>query len=175
MTLERRYLVVLAVSVLLLAGCAPTAAEPTEKAADQPAASEAAAGTGAKGPKCEDNTSDVELFSDPAVSSAPEYGQIWGDGSAFEISYDSFVEGQLGYEISYVQDNGGLIPVTGGFFPEPVGTTFSSSDLYFDSTSEGYYGIVSVDLTSNVQFDGTNYTADTVKVGNYCVILATSE
>ena len=70
---------------------------------------------------------------------------------------------------------GSVIPVTGGFFSEPSGTTFASSDPYFDSTSEGYYGIVYVTMTSNVQFDGENYTSDNTDVANFCVVLATSE
>lgn len=178
-------LVLLAAAAIVLTGCTPIAGaekpgdekQPDSSAVEEGTGEEGtgAAGTGAKGPKCEDNTSGVELFSDPGVSESPEYGQVWGDGSPLTIGYDGFVEGQLGYQISYVQDNGAVIPVTGGFFPEPVGTTFTSSDPYFDSTSDGYYGIVEVDLTSNVTFDGEKYTGDHVVLGDYCVILATSE
>jgi hypothetical protein len=65
-----------------------------------------------------------------------------------------------------VQEEGGAIPVTGGFFPDPVGTTFTSNDLYFNSTSDGYYGLVAVDLTTDT---------GTIEIGVYCVILAVSE
>ncbi len=101
-----------------------------------------------------------------SISESPEYGQSWGDGSPFVIAYDDYTTGVLGYSISYVQEDGGAIPVTGGFFPDPVGTTFTSNDLYFNSTSDGYYGLVAVDLTTDT---------GTIEIGVYCVILAVSE
>lgn len=160
---------------LALVGCTPTA--PADNGTDSPqeSSSEEQPATAA-GPKCEDNTSGIELFTSAGVSNEPEYGQVWGDGSELAFDYDGFIEGAtVGYEISYVQGDGAVIPVTGGFFPEPTGTTFASSDPYFDSTSAGYYGIVSVTMTSNVEFDGENYTSDNTDVANFCVTLATSE
>lgn len=166
----------LASATLVLAGCAPTApANPGGggESVDTGTSENSSAG---KGPKCEDNTSGEEIFTSDGVTNAPEYGQVWGDGSELSFDYDGFIEGAtLGYQISYVQDDGAVIPVTGGFFPEPTGTTFASSDLYFDSTSEGYYGIVYVTMTSNVEFDGENYTSDSTDVANFCVTLAISE
>lgn len=174
----RRSLVAIAIAAsltLAVVGCTPTApaTEPgTTDTAENPPAEE----TSAAGPACEDNTDGYELFTAAGVSDAPEYGQVWGDGSELSFSYDGFIEGAtVGYQISYVQDNGSVIPVTGGFFAEPTGTTFSSSDPYFDSTSAGYYGIVFVTMTSNVEFDGENYTSDNTDVANFCVLLATSE
>lgn len=153
---------VLALAALLLTGCGPTAA-PSDGTSNDDGQSSS---TSAKGTKCEDNTSGYELFSDPSISVAPEYGQVWGDGSPLVVAYDDYTDGTLSYEIGYVQDNGSVIPVTGGFFPEPDGTTFTSNDLYFDSTSDGYYGIVDVSITSG---------ATITPLGSYCVVLAISE
>ena len=151
----------LAFAALLLAGCAPTTT-PTDAAPN----GDSQSSTDAKGTKCEDNTSGYELYADPSISVSPEYGQVWGDGSPLVVAYDDYTDGTLSYEIGYVQDNGSVIPVTGGFFPDPVGTTFTSNDLYFDSTSDGYYGIVDVSITS-----GTT----TTPLASYCVVLAISE
>lgn len=152
---------VLALAALLLAGCAPTTTS-----SDDTSTGGTSSGSSAKGVKCEDNTSGYVLFSDPSISVQPEYGQVWGDGSPLVVAYDDYTDGTLSYEIGYVQDNGSVIPVTGGFFPEPDGTRFTSNDLYFDSTSDGYYGIVDVSITS-----GTT----TTPVGSYCVVLSISE
>ena len=162
--------------VLLASGCTTT---PTAKGDDGDPTAETATSSQAepgKGPACEENTGGIELFTAAGVSEPPEYGQAWGDGSELSFDYTGFVEGAtLDYEISYVQDDGSVIPVTGGFFDEPVGTTFSSSDLYFDSASEGYYGLVDIGMTSNVEFDGDAYTSDSTDVAVFCVTLATSE
>ena len=155
-------LILLAASALLLVGCTagPTA---TDTGDGGDTGSEAIA----KGVPCEDNTSGVELYSDASISQAPEYGQVWGDGSPLVIAYDDYTSGTLGYEISYVQDDGAVIPVTGGFFPDPEGTTFTSNDLLFNSTSDGYYGIVDVTITTD--------DLATTALGAYCVVLAISE
>ena len=164
------YLLLIAASALVLAGCT---AGPTSTGTDtgsddgDTGTSEESGGVDAKGTKCEDNTSDHELFSDPAVSESPEYGQVWGDGSPLVIGYDDYTSGTLGYEVSYVQDDGGVIPVTGGFFPDPEGTTFTSTDPLFNSASDGYYGIVDVSITTD--------DLVTTYIGAYCMVLAISE
>lgn len=163
------YLLLIAASALVLAGCttAPATSDGSDGAGD-PGSSEESGGVDAKGTPCEDNTSGVELFSDPAISQFPEYGQVWGDGSPLVITYDDYVPGTtLSYDISYVQDDGGVIPVTGGFFmDEPVDNTFTSTDPLFNSASDGYYGIVDIAVTDEV---GTTY------LGAYCMVLAISE
>ena len=157
-----RPILLLAATALLLVGCTgPTASTPGgDDGGDTGAAI-------AKGVPCEDNTSGIELFSDASISESPEYGQVWGDGSPLVIGYDDYTNGTLGYEISYVQDDGAVIPVTGGFFPDPAGTTFTSNDLLFNSASDGYYGIVDVTITTD--------DLATTTLGSYCVVLAISE
>ncbi len=169
MTIDSRALtpsiLLLAAAALLLTGCA---ASPTPSGGDDSGASDGggSSASDAKGPKCEDNTSDYKIYSDPAISTSPEYGQAWGDGSDFSVTYDDYTDGTLGYDLGYVQDNGGVIPMSGGFFPDPVDKTFTSADLNFDSASEGYYGIVTVSITQDTT---------TTELGNYCVLLKTSD
>jgi len=163
------YLLLFAASALILAGCTtgPTTTDSGDDSGDTTSSEEDSGGVDAKGTKCEDNTSGVELFSDPSISESPEYGQVWGDGSPLVIAYDDYTSGTLSYDISYVQDDGAVIPVTGGFFmDEPVGTTFTSTDLLFNSASDGYYGIVDIAITDD---------AATTYIGAYCVVLAISE
>lgn len=171
------HLALLAAAGLVLAGCAQTAPPSTgDTGGDGADAGSSDVASGTKGPACKDNTDGVEIFAADGVTDPPADGQVWGDGSELSFDYDGFIAGStVGYQIGYVQENGSVIPVTGGFFAEPTGTTFSSSDLYFDSTSEGYAGIVYVTMTSNVEFDGENYTSDNTDVANFCVTLAISE
>jgi hypothetical protein len=170
MTAKLSPLLLLAASALLLAGCtSPAPTDSSNNDSDSTDSSdESSGGVDALGTPCEDNTSGIELFSDPAISEYPEYGQVWGDGSALVIGYDDYVPGTtLGYDISYVQDDGAVIPVTGGFFmDDPVGTTFTSTDPLFNSASDGYYGIVDIAVTDDA---GTTY------LGAYCMVLAISE
>ena len=161
-------LLLLAASAVLLAGCtSPAPSDPSNNGSDS---SEEVSGPAvdAKGTPCEDNTSGVELFSDASISQSPEYGQVWGDGSPLVITYDDYVPGTtLSYDVSYVQDDGGVIPVTGGFFlDDPVDNTFTSTDPLFNSASDGYYGIVDIAVTDDA---GTTY------LGAYCMVLAISE
>ena len=160
-------LLLLAASAVLLAGCtSPASSDPSNNGSDS---SEEVSGPAvdAKGTPCEDNTSGVELFSDPSISQSPEYGQVWGDGSPLVIGYDDYTSGTLGYDVSYVQDDGAVIPVTGGFFLDQEGTTFTSTDPLFNSASDGYYGIIGVTITTD--------DLVTTELGAYCVVLAISE
>jgi hypothetical protein len=161
-------LALLAITTALLAGCTTSTPSDTSNDDTSDSAEETSGGVEALGTPCEDNTSGVELFSDPSISQAPEYGQTWGDGSPLVITYDDYVPGTtLSYDISYVQDDGAVIPVTGGFFmDEPVDNTFTSTDPLFNSASDGYYGIVDIAVTDDA---GTTY------LGAYCVVLAVSE
>lgn len=167
-------LILLAASALVLTGCVTTA--PPSADSNDGAEADTSEESTAAGPSCEDNTSDFEIFAAEGVTNAPESGQVWGDGSELSFDYAGFIAGStVGYQLYYVQDDGAVINITGGFFPEPTGTTFASSDPQFDSASVGYYGIVEVTMTSNVEFDGENYTSDNTDVANFCVTLAVSE
>ncbi len=168
MTAKPSLLLLLAASAVLLAGC--TSPVPSDSSNNDSDSSEEVSGPAvdAKGTPCEDNTSGIELFSDASISQSPEYGQVWGDGSPLVITYDDYVPGTtLSYDVSYVQDDGAVIPVTGGFFmDDPVDNTFTSTDPLFNSASDGYFGIVDIAITDDA---GTTY------LGAYCMVLAISE
>jgi hypothetical protein len=168
MTAKAPALLLLAATALLLAGCTTPAANDggsTDSGSDD--SSSQSSGIDAKGTPCEDNTSGITLFSDASISQSPEYGQVWGDGSPLVIGYDDYTSGTLGYDVSYVQDDGAVIPVTGGFFLDQEGTTFTSTDPLFNSASDGYYGIIGVTITTD--------DLVTTELGAYCVVLAISE
>lgn len=169
-------IVLLAASAMVLTGCTTTA--PPSTGSDDGQSSDAGTSdVGAPtGPKCEDNTSDFEIFAADGVTNAPEYGQVWGDGTELSFDYDGFIPGStLSYQLYYVQEDGGVINTTGGPISDPVGTTFSSVDPQYNTSTLGYYGIVEVTMLSNVEFDGEKYTGDTTPVANFCVTMAVSE
>src|SRR6187402_3982606 len=103
MTAKPSLLLLLAASAVLLAGCTSPAPSDSNNDTDSDSSEESSSGVDAKGTPCEDNTSGVELFSDPSISESPEYGQVWGDGSPLVIAYDDYTSGTLSYDISYVQ------------------------------------------------------------------------
>ena len=169
-------LVLVAAIALTVYGCTTgpsdqgTKEDPTTETATS---SQAEAG---KSLTCEDNTSGIEIFTGDGVTNPPESGQTWGDGTELSFDYAGFIPGStLNYDLSYVQDDGSVIGITGGFFEEPTGTTFSNVDPQFDSASVGYPGIVEVSMLSNVEFDGEKYTGDTTPVATFCVTLAVAE
>jgi len=148
-------------SVLLLAGCAPGTAEPST--GDAPAASDG--GTG-----CEASTDDsYEPYSDPALSTHPEDGTSWGDGTKLDFTYDDYDPArfpQFGYDLGYIQDDGTVSPMGGGFFDKDDEGNFSTSNNVFDSNAFGNYGFMTVTITQEPEGGGELATET---LGVYCL------
>ncbi|TBN56290.1 hypothetical protein EYE40_02140 [Glaciihabitans arcticus] len=154
--------VVAVASVLLLAGCAPGAATPAE--GEAPAAAEGATG-------CEASTDDSYApFSDPALSAHPEDGTEWGDGTKLDFTYDAYDAArfpQFGYDLGYIQDDGSVSPMGGGFFDKDEEGNFSTSNNVFDSNAFGNYGFMTVTITQEAEGGGDPLTTETI--GVYCL------
>lgn len=156
----------LATSILLLAGCAPTAQAPSgETGGEAPAG--AASG-------CDDVKSEgYELFSDPALSTHPEDGFTWGDGTDVAFTYDDYDPdrfGQFGYELGYIQDDRTVSPMGGGFFEKSDEEgNFHSSNSIFDSNAFDRFGFMTVTITQDPSADDEGIDANTTTLGVYCV------
>ncbi|PJJ62034.1 hypothetical protein [Compostimonas suwonensis] len=194
---------VVAASALLLAGCAtaPTTAPTTAQTGAQATAADAvevpdaeapdtsetsagvdpddgAAGSDAGGGCAGGTSAGYELFSDPAMSVHPDDGAIFGDGTPLSFAYDAHDESRApsySYDISYIQDDGSAVPLSGGIFFEQEGGVFSTTDSVFTSEADGRYGFFTVIMVQDVAFDGDSYDADTVELGRYCVLFATDD
>ena len=150
-------------SVLLLAGCAPGTAVP--KGGDEPAPGGDAAATG-----CEVSTDDsYQPYSDPALSAHPEDGTSWGDGTKLDFTYDEYDGSrfpQFGYDLGYIQDDGTVSPMGGGFFEKDDAGNFFTSNEVFDSNAFGNYGFMTVTITQDGEGGGGPATET---LGVYCL------
>jgi hypothetical protein len=157
-------------STILLAGCAPTTETPggsTDPGGEAPAAASG----------CADVTSEgYDLFSDPAMSTHPEDGFTWGDGTDVAFTYDAYETDrapQFGYDLGYIQDNRAVIPMGGGFFEKSdEAGNFHSADSVFDSNAFGRYGFMTVTITQDAEAGADGITAETTPIGVYCVKFA---
>lgn len=157
--------VLIASSLLLLAGCAPTAEAPTGSGGDAPAG---------EGSGCDDVKSEgYDLFSDPALSQHPADGFTWGDGTDVAFTYDDYDPdrfGQFGYELGYIQDDRTVSPMGGGFFEKSDEEgNFHSANAIFDSNAFGRFGFMTVTITQDPTADEGEIDAKTTPLGVYCV------
>lgn len=157
----------LATSLLLLAGCAPT----TETPSGETGGGGEAAG-GASG--CDGVTSEgYDLVSDPALSVHPENGFTWGDGTDVAFTYDDYDPDrspQFGYELGYIQDDKTVSPMGGGFFEKTDEQgNFHSSNSIFDSNAFDRFGFMTVTITQDPTADEGGIDATTTTLGVYCV------
>lgn len=143
-----------------------------EGAADEGAADEGTAGAVAA---CEAvTTGGYGMHSDPAMTVVPEPGQVFGDGTpiAFQYSVDGLDPyATFGYDLAYIQDNGGAIAMGGAFFDADTATgAFGTSNAVFESNADGRPGIMTVTVTSDSALsDDNEITATTTELGQYCV------
>jgi len=169
-TLRTSSFIVLA-TLALLSGCAPTAPAPGSGGGGGD-------GDGAEGGAsgCDGATSaGWEPMVDPALSTHPENGATFGDGSTVEFTYDEFEPERsptFGYDLGYIQDDGAVIPMGGAFFDNDDAGNFSTSNSVFDSNAFGRYGFMSVSITQDASFDGDDYDAENIVLGVFCVKFA---
>ncbi|GAA4687588.1 hypothetical protein [Nocardioides nanhaiensis] len=126
-------------------------------------------GAGSGGGDCEVSTEGYELFSDPAVTTAPEEGAVFGDGenqlTFVDSGYDEAQSPAYGYDLSYVED-GQAFPMSGGFL-EGEGGEVTTVDSVFTSEADGRPGLLTLTRTTT---DGATAT-----LGVYCITIAVDE
>ena len=157
----------LASTLLLLAGCAPTAGTPSGETGGGGESGGTASG-------CDDVKSEgYDLFSDPAMSQHPDDGFTWGDGTDVAFTYDDYDPDrapQFGYELGYIQDDRTVSPMGGGFFEKSDESgNFHSSNAVFDSNAFDRFGFMTVTITQDPTSDDEGIDASTTTIGVYCV------
>jgi hypothetical protein len=167
----------LLLSGALLAGCATAGAPgaPSNGGGNPPAdaaPADAAPAGDAPAAGCDDiQTAGWELFSDPAMSTVPEAGAVFGDGSELDFHYDAHDESAsptYSYQLGYIQDDGAVIAMGGGNMVNDGGD-LSLTDQVFESNADGRAGVIQVELTQNVTFENGEYTGDDIDLGRYCI------
>lgn len=160
------WITLVAASAILLAGCAAPAATDDSDATDDTADSESAGGC----PVIEG----YELFSSDLVTSAPEPGAVYGDGSTLSFTLAMGEGYSPTLDLTYVNDAGTPV-VMGGQNLLDQGDGVYSNDLnVFDSDADGRPGFASVVVVKDDSFEAPagQETASQPILGVYCVTFA---
>ena len=132
-------------------------------------------------PSCDDvTTAGWEEFADPALTTVPERGAKFGNGSAtLDFVYadnDDSRYPTYGYQLAYIQGDGGVIPMGGNNFYDVVDGAFSTSDEIFESNADGRYGFMSVSVTQDPSIDdANNMDAATTELGIFCIYFVVAD
>lgn len=165
-----------AACALALAACsggdtpaAPGGGSTADPAATQPAAEATTGGTdaAASGGDCPTvPQAGYELSSSDVFSEVPESGAVWGDGSLISWTFADGAEHIVAVEMSYVNDAGDAIPMSGIFLDDMGGGKVGADRPLFDSDTNGRPGFMTLTET-----EGT----DTETLGVYCVTFKVNE
>ncbi|MES1171386.1 MAG: hypothetical protein ABUL56_03390 [Actinomycetota bacterium] len=155
---------------LALSACSGGGDEPGD-APDpgQPATSTSATSTAVAAPAGDCPTvpqEGYELSSSDVFSEVPASGAVWGDGTLISWTFADGAEHIVGVDMSYVNEAGDAIPMSGIFLDDMGGGTVGSTLLVFDSNTNGRPGFMTLTET-----EGT----DTETLGVYCVTFKVSE
>jgi hypothetical protein len=169
MTAQRTLrILIAAASVTLLAACAPTGGA----TGGDGGGSSDGGGTAAGGADCSifDGT-EAEPFTSSLITSAPESGAVWGDGSSFAIQLsDEAISAGLLPQVEFLTFfNGGLQTETSQIFDEDGAGAYSNKNNVFNDDLEGQPGIAQVFAISDATFDGAVNSGQELIMGNYCV------
>ncbi|MCU1412380.1 MAG: hypothetical protein JWR04_3087 [Rhodoglobus sp.] len=170
MTLAARTALV-AASLLLLAGCAPAAA-PTGTT-DGSSDGSSSGGTSTEAGGCP-VTDGYELFSSDLVTSAPEPGAVYGDGSTLSFTLAMGAGYSPTLDLTYVSDDGTPIVMGGQNLLDNGDGTYSNNLNVFDSDADGRPGFASVVVVKDDTFEAPagQETASQPILGVYCVTFA---
>ena len=155
----------------MLAGCASTPAQP-----DSPDA-----GTGggtSSGSETEEGGCPVidgyELFSSDLVTSAPEPGAVYGDGSTLSFTLAMGAGYSPTLDLTYVNDAGTPVILGGQNLLDNGDGTYSNNLSVFDSDADGRPGFASVVVVKDDTFEAPagQEAASQPILGVYCVTFA---
>ena len=120
-----------------------------------------------------------EYFSDSSVTSYPEPGQVFGDGTA--ITFEAPADYYATYTLYYVDENGeALFNSASGFSQEAPEGVFTTDLLVFGSEANNRPGILSLEtvyrdgMVLDTYLDTYQDGVSTVVLGNYCLTLKVS-
>lgn len=113
-----------------------------------------------------------KYFSDPSITKPPQKDALFGSGQTITIEYDGSKskEGDsVFYQLSYVDKEGSVRPVTGGPFEGTTKGTFSTNSKVYTSEADGRPGFIEVSIVQNAKVVGgeQGVTGKNVKLGMY--------
>lgn len=125
-------------------------------------------------------TEGYDLFLDPELSVDPKQDvyslQQESDTISFTYSGDLSDDPGFSWDLTYIQENRTVVPVTGAPFFDEDGGVFSVSGPQSpgSNTNGPFHGFLTVTMTTNARFDSQKqtYVADTSEIGRVCVLLA---
>lgn len=125
--------------------------------------------------------SDLDLFSDASVTKAPKEGAKFGNGQVLTFEYDGSKSDNdeyatLSYQLSYVQDDGALIPMGGASLEGKGSGTFKTTDSVFTSNADGKQGVFELTVTYGSGIDDSGkITGTNTVLGRYLVNIEVAE
>ena len=125
--------------------------------------------------------SSYKLSSDPSVTKFPEPGAKFGNGQVLTFEYDGSKsdndpDATIGYDLSYDQGKGSLVPLSGSFLEGKGAGIFKATDSIFSSSADGKPGILVLSVTFNSGVDGSGkITGTTVELGRYLITIDVAE
>lgn len=130
--------------------------------------------------KLDDPGGIYKLSSDESITKKPSGEIEFGNGQTLTFEYDGSKSNndeyaKLGYELFYVQDNGKVIPMTGGFLAGAGSGEFSTSDRVFKSEANGRKGFLELTVTYSTSASDGKISGNTTKLGMYPVKFTVSE
>ena len=167
------WITIAAVSALLLAGCTTTAGSGTaagggdsEGGGDTGSSAEAAGGCPA--------IDGYELFSSDLITSAPEPGAVYGDGSTLSFTLAMGAGYYPTLDLTYVTDAGTPVILGSQNLVDNGDGTYSNNLNVFDSDADGRPGFASVVVVKDDTFEAPagQETASQPILGTYCITFA---
>lgn len=163
------WITIAAASALILAGCSAPAAPDSAGSGETDNGGGGATASG----DCP-VIAGYELFSSDLVTSAPEPGAVYGDGStlSFELSMGAGYSPTL--DLTYVSEDGTPIVLGGQNLLDNGDGTYSNNLNVFDSDADGRPGFASVVVVKDDSFEAPagQETASQPILGVYCVTFA---
>jgi hypothetical protein len=168
---SRYRIIVLAASALVLAGCASTPAQPDASGAEAGGGASGGSETSAGGCPAIDG---YELFSSDLVTSAPEPGAVYGDGSTLSFTLAMGAGYYPTLDLTYVNDAGTPVILGGQNLLDNGDGTYSNNLNVFDSDADGRPGFASVVVVKDDTFEAPagQETASQPILGVYCITFA---
>ncbi len=131
-------------------------------------------------PVVKDPEGTYKYYSDASITKQPPKGALFGNGQEISIEYDGSKskEGDsVFYQLSYVDTEGNVRPVTGGPFEGTTKGTFRTDSKVYTSGADGRPGFMEVSIVQNAKVVGgeQGVTGTRVQLGMYPIIFDVSQ
>jgi hypothetical protein len=116
--------------------------------------------------------------SDASITAAPARDMLIGDGGRVEIGYNGAKGSGLSYALFYVQDNGTVVPMTGGFFTDEGAGKFAQQIFVYSSDADGRAGFMELEtvfMPPGTTADNAMRQAKNISLGMYAVRFKTTK